>query len=411
VVGETESLRFILTSSFYPPYHIGGADLHVNYLARELVKRGHEVHVLHSIDAYRVKRGRTQFEAMEDGVFVHPIETPFSLSSYAAYVSGASRAVTRLFANLIEQVRPDVVHHHNVSLLGYNILARRGNYLNLYTAHDFWLICPNSTLLRRGSQLCDSASCMFCNVSSKRPPQLWRYRESFKNAIRDLDVLIAPSNYLKEKIAGKLNIKAITIANFVPNPPDSIQPSGFSDFLLFAGRLETYKGVLQLISAFNELDRRSDHRLIIVGTGSLEGAIRQWIERNDSSHRIIQFGWMSQSLLYGLLNDANALLVPSISPENCPLVALEALSVGTPVIASRSGGLPEIVEKLDKRLLFQSINELVDILSHFKGDENLSLRARQIYHEYYSPDIFLDKYMALIRERLAAGPLSATDRN
>jgi glycosyltransferase involved in cell wall biosynthesis len=403
VVAETESLRFILTSSFYPPYHIGGADLHVNYLARELVKRGHEVHVLHSIDAYRVKRGKKRLEPVEDGVFVHPIETPFSLSSYAAYVSGASRAVTRLFANLVEEVRPDVVHHHNVSLLGYNILARRGSYLNLYTAHDFWLICPNSTLLRRGSQLCDSASCMFCNVSSKRPPQLWRYRESFKNAIRDLDVLIAPSNYLKEKIACKLNIKATTIPNFVPNPPDSIQSSGFSDFFLFAGRLETYKGVLQLVSAFKELGKRSDHRLIIVGTGSLEGAIRQWIKRNDSLHNIIQFGWMSQDLLYGLLKDASALLVPSISPENCPLVALEALSVGTPVIASRVGGLPEIVEKVDKRLLFESSNGLLDILSRFEGNEDLSFRVRQVYREYYSPDTFIKRYMNLIKERLAAG--------
>jgi hypothetical protein len=42
-----ESLRFLLTSSFYPPYHIGGADIHVCYPAQELVKRGHEVHVMH----------------------------------------------------------------------------------------------------------------------------------------------------------------------------------------------------------------------------------------------------------------------------------------------------------------------------------------------------------------------------
>jgi glycosyltransferase involved in cell wall biosynthesis len=404
LVAETESLRFILTSSFYPPYHIGGAELHVNYLAQELVKRGHEVHVLHSVDAYRVKRGKEQFEAKQDGVLVHPIETPLSASAYAAYVLGASHAVTRVFAALVEKVRPDVVHHHNVSLLGYNILARRGDYLNLYTAHDFWLICPRNTLLRRASQVCETASCMFCNLSYKRPPQLWRYSKAFVNATKDLDILIAPSNYTRERIARKLNLKAITIPNFVPSPPDSIQPSGFSGFFLFAGRLEAYKGVLQLIETFRQLDKRSSLRLIIVGTGSLEGVTQKMIERNHLSHRITQLGWMPQSLLYKFINDADALLVPSTLPENCPLVALEALSVGTPVIASCVGGLPEIVEKLDKRLLFQSSSQLVDILSHFKGGEDLSLRARRVYQEHYSADIFLKKYMTLIKERSATGP-------
>ena len=45
-----------MTSTFYPPYHIGGDAVHVKYLAEELAKRGHEVHILHSIDAYNVKR-------------------------------------------------------------------------------------------------------------------------------------------------------------------------------------------------------------------------------------------------------------------------------------------------------------------------------------------------------------------
>jgi len=406
-----ESFKFIFTSSFYPPYHIGGADIHVYYLAEELVKRGHEVHVLHSLDAYRVKRGKEQFEATKSGAIVHQIETPFSVSSYATYLLGASRAVTRHFANLIKQVRPDIVHHHNVSLLGYDILARRGNYVNLYTAHDFWLICPNSTLLRRGLQPCVSASCVFCNLSFNRPPQLWRYKEAFGNAIKDLDVLIAPSSYAAEKIAGKLNINAIMIPNFVPNPPASIQSSGFSNFFLYAGRLENYKGVLQLVEAFKQLDRRPNFRLVIVGTGSLEGKMRQWIERNGLSNRISQFGWMHQSLLYEFLNDAEALIVPSISPENCPLIVLEALSLGTSVIASRMGGLPEIINKVDKHLLFQSCDELVEILSHFQGKDHLSHRAKQVYQEYYSPDVFLKKYLALVKERSAANRSRVMDRS
>ena len=51
-----ESLRFVMTTSFYPPYHLGGDAVHVYYLANELAKIGHEVHVIHSIDAYNLKR-------------------------------------------------------------------------------------------------------------------------------------------------------------------------------------------------------------------------------------------------------------------------------------------------------------------------------------------------------------------
>ena len=52
-----DSLKFLMTCSFYPPYHVGGDATHVEYLAKELAKRGHEVHVFHSLDAYKIKRG------------------------------------------------------------------------------------------------------------------------------------------------------------------------------------------------------------------------------------------------------------------------------------------------------------------------------------------------------------------
>lgn len=378
---------------------MGGADNHVRYLAEELAKDGHEVHVLHSLDAYDVKRGRMRCPTEPDDVFTHPIETSFSLSAYEAYVLGTSRAVTRRLHDLVEQVRPDVVHHHNISLLGYNILARQGNYVNFYTAHDYWLICPNSTLLRTRSQVCESASCMFCSLNCKRPPQLWRRRTAFKKAISNIDLLIAPSNYAKERITRKLPLNAMTIPNFVPAPPYPIASSGFSNFFLFAGRLEPYKGVLQLIEGFKEVRTPSDSKLIIVGKGSLESAVEKHIKSNDLADRIIKLGWMDQDLLYRLLKDAIALILPSICPENCPLVGLEALSVGTPIIASRVGGLPEIVEKLDRRLLFESRDQLQNILIHFERSETLSDHARRVYEEFYSPRSFIGSYFEQVTSR------------
>ena len=46
-----------MASTFYPPYHLGGDAVHVRYLAEELVRRGHEVHVVHSLDAFALKPG------------------------------------------------------------------------------------------------------------------------------------------------------------------------------------------------------------------------------------------------------------------------------------------------------------------------------------------------------------------
>jgi len=165
-----ETLTFLLTSSFYPPFHIGGDAVHVRYLAEELAERGHEVHILHSLDAYRVKRSLPRTALDHEGIRRHPIETALSLSAYEAYVFGTSPSVARRFRALVKDVRPNVVHHHNISLLGYDLLLRRGNYLNIYTAHDYWLICPQNRLLRRDLRVCETASCMTCGLYYRRPP-------------------------------------------------------------------------------------------------------------------------------------------------------------------------------------------------------------------------------------------------
>lgn len=142
-----ETLKFLFTSSFYPPYHLGGDAKHVQYLAEELVRKGHEVHVLHSIDAYRMKR-RSQLpkRTISEGVITHPVITRLSLTPYEAYMLGNSRTIGKQFQTLVKQLKPDVVHHHNIALLGYNLLRKLGNYENLYTAHDLWLICPENDL-------------------------------------------------------------------------------------------------------------------------------------------------------------------------------------------------------------------------------------------------------------------------
>lgn len=377
---------------------MGGACFHAKFLADELAERGHEVHVLYSVDAYKVKRGNRADRPENGNVFTHPIETRFGLSPYVTFLLGKSNLITRRFRNLVRETRPDVVHHHNVSLLGYNILKKMGNYLNLYTAHDYWLICPQSTLLRKGGQVCQTASCKFCGLYSKRPPQLWRYRNAFRNAVMELDVIIAPSTYVKNRIGQKFGVKSVVIPNFVPEPPISIEPSGYTDFFLFAGRLESYKGLIPVISIFEKAGERLHSKLVIAGTGSQANSIQDMIRNRGLSDRIILIGWVGRDAIYRLLKDANAMIIPSIALENCPLIALESLSVGTPIIAANRGGLPEIVEKVDNALVFDSYDGLRRILTDFNRAGFPAETAKDVYLKYYSPATFMAKYTDLINQ-------------
>src|SRR2546428_6865079 len=70
-----ETLKFVMTAAFYPPYHLGGDANHVRYLAEALAAQGHEVHVEYSPAALALKRGRPDLDdAGDGGVVPHPIQ-------------------------------------------------------------------------------------------------------------------------------------------------------------------------------------------------------------------------------------------------------------------------------------------------------------------------------------------------
>jgi glycosyltransferase involved in cell wall biosynthesis len=393
-----ETLTFLFTSSFYPPYHVGGDAVHVKYLAEELSKRGHDVHVLHSLDAYDVKKKSyraTKEQATDQGlVRTHVVKTPFQLSAYLSYALGSYYPTVRQFERLIKDVGPDVVHHHNISLLGHRILRKLSNYLNLYTAHDYWLICQQNNLIRRDSTVCETASCLTCGLSYGRPPQFWRYGSSFRDSISQIDSLIAPSNYLKSRISEKIGyVKQVVIPNFVPGPPAHIPlRSSSSRFFLYAGRLEKYKGVLELLDVYRAIDAK----LVIIGDGPLKESVNASVNEDELNKKVTFLGHVDRTTLWSLLSSTEALIVPSKWAENNPLIALEALSVGTPVIASNQGGLPEIVQKVDKSLIYDNRARLAEILSGFDRTRYSSDAIRMVYRRYYSPQAFMEQYLALI---------------
>lgn len=274
-----ETLTFLLTSTFYPPYHIGGDAVHVKYLADELVKKGHNVHVLHSLDAYNIKRKVIPKKVNSNSIHTHTIKTKFNLSSYASYIFGKSSTVDKTFESLVKELKPDVVHHHNISLLGYNLLKKRGNYINLYTAHDYWLICQRNNLLLNTFKECADTSCFSCAFKSKKLPQLWRRRTDFTVAKNNIDSIISPSYYMATKLK-HLGIPITVLPNFVPNGKNKTIIDNTENFIIYAGLLEEHKGILNLIKIFNKIHSEIDYKLIVAGDGSLKVKIENFIEAN-----------------------------------------------------------------------------------------------------------------------------------
>ena len=314
-----------------------------------------------------------------------------------AYFLGHSFSVQKKFSQLLQKEHPDIVHHQNISLLGYSILEKKDRYLSLYTAHDYWLICQTNNLLRSNGRTCDQKQCYSCALAFKRFPQIWRQFKSFKKAITRIDILISPSDFVRKRLLQEIEVNSFTLPNFAPHPPDNIPNSGLSNYFLFVGLLEEHKGILHLLNVFNELKHDLKARLVIVGGGSLEKYVKSYIEKNSLGNKIFFLGFVSRLKLYSLYSNALALIVPSIWPENAPLVTLEAFSVGTPVIASNKGGLPEIIEKVDRALIFNNWNELKQILLNFSRKKFSPESIRVICEKNFSPEAYTDKYLEIAR--------------
>ena len=398
-----ETLKFLFTSSFYPPYHIGGDAVHVSYLAEELVKRGHEVHVFHSMDAYRIKRKTVEQQTESPGIHVHTIRTALQLSAYASYLLGDYPGVIRRFRSLLKEIKMDVVHHHNISLLGYGILRKSGRYLNLYTAHDYWLFCQLGNLFKFGKYVCEKRDCFACSVMTGRPRQIWRNLPMFNTAARGIDAVIAPSSFMLQALRREFPSLSIEhIPNFAPHTdPDIFAGRGAeTPYFIYVGILEKHKGLLPLLDCYARWASHHSVGLKIVGTGRLAPQVRRFIDNSGMQDCIFTLGRLPTSSVRREVLGAIASILPSLWPENAPLSALEALSMGTPVVASKSGGLPEIVEPVDTRLLFSwngndGLNRALEFaLAH---NSTLRNRAKSVFGKLFSPERYINAYFGLVR--------------
>jgi glycosyltransferase involved in cell wall biosynthesis len=419
-------LRFAMVTTFYPPHHFGGDGAYVRRLTHALARRGHRVDVLHDVDAFRILNEGPEPEPLDEppGVTVHPFESRApGLSCLATQQLGLPLVHGRRIRALLEQPDIDVIHFHNVSLIGGPGVLAYGSAIKLYTAHEHWLVCPSHILWRHGREPCPGRECLRCVLRAKRPPQLWRRAGVMERASRHVDRFISPSRFS----AGKhrefgFQAPMQVMPLFLPDgparaggqrspSPSPARGSGVDErrpYFLFVGRLELIKGIQDVIPLFDD-DAPAD--LLIAGTGGYESELR----RLASDRRRVRFlGQITPEALRDLYAAALALIAPSRCYEVFPMVLLEAFRERTPVIARRLGPFPEVIEQSGAGLLFDSESELRSAIALLAHDDDLRARlgesGRRAFERYWSEEVVLEDYLRLIgelarnrgRERVAA---------
>jgi glycosyltransferase involved in cell wall biosynthesis len=401
----TRPLNILHLSTFYPPYSFGGDAVYLHRLAHALGDDGHQVDVVHCLDSYHLLHPAepTSTVAGHPNVHVHGLRSGLAwLSPLLTQQTGRPLLKTSTLKALLAERQHDVIHFHNISLLGPHALALAAPGpppLKLYTAHEHWLICPTHVLWKYGRRVCERPDCLRCTIMARRPPQLWRYSGQLDRMSRHVHQFIAPSEFSVALHAERGFAPPMTcLPYFVdridsdwqhPHPRPHPRP-----YFLFVGRLEQIKGLQTLIPLWK---RVTTHDLLIAGAGEYEAPLRALAASNP---RVRFLGFVPQQQLGALYFHAEACIVPSIAYETFGIIVIEAFMRKTPVIARKLGALTEIVDQSGGGRLFSSDAELlraIEAIARSRGErDRLGERGYEAFLRHWTREAHMRRYYDLL---------------
>lgn len=398
-------LRVLHAVHDFLPRHRAGSELYVLTLAQEQVRRGLSATVL----CAEYDGSRTHGELtwrLFDEVPVIELVNNWRFGSFEDTYRSAW--IDDRLAHVLRATRPHVVHVHNLLNLSFNLpaLAKRHGAGVVATLHDFTLVCPSGGqrvhvdeahvcteiepsrcarcfnaspfgtqlalgrlpgarshgwITRAGALVRRAAPSAFGALWSARPspavtPEEVATRLRALDAVFDaVDVFVSPSRALADDLVRfGLPARKVRVAD-IGYAPLAARPSAPGSRLRigFAGTLTWHKGPHVLLSAARHVPQARVEIIIHGDPDTFPGYTRQLRADAAPLRNVMWRGPYDAASVGDVLATFDVLAVPSLWPENAPRVVREAFMAGVPVVASRIGGIPEVIEHGVSGLLFE----------------------------------------------------------
>ncbi|MBX9790327.1 MAG: glycosyltransferase family 4 protein [Pirellulales bacterium] len=398
------SLRILNASQNY--FIRGGSDRYFFTLTELLERHGHTVIPFSS---RQPRNEPTAWQRYFPPGVSFDAPGPRDLARFV-YSRAAADALTRLLAD-----HPvDVAHLHiYYGQLTGSILPvlRAAGVPIVQTVHDFKVVCPVYSLLSHG-EICEAcrghqfwrATVKRCNRGSLKRSLLSTVESYVTRALGAVDAVdrfIAVSDFQRDKLIelGVPADKLTTIRNFADTTGvEPVREPG--EYLLYFGRIERLKGVIALVEA---AARAREVPLLLVGRGEAEAEVRDLIIAHGLTN-VQLLGFKQGAELKRLIRGAIATLIPSEGYDNCPLAVLESYTHAKPVLGTRMGGIPELIDNGRDGFLVSpgDIEALGERLAWFNAHRReaveLGLAGRDKIERRFNPEVHYEQVRDVYRQ-------------
>lgn len=397
-------MKTLIINNLYHPFIVGGAERSVRILSESLAQLGVEVTVLSlqpepGLTDSTLNNVRNISVGLENDYWpfdsaVRPVgrKLLWHLKDLTNHKMGSA------VKTIIRDVNPSVIHTNNISGFSPSVWQETFNASIplVHTLRDYYLLCPKTTMFKSG-QNCQNR-CVDCSLLS-------RAKLPFS---ANVDAVVGISQFILNRHEQFGFFKDTRHKSIIPNPVETVEEQATSvekNSVLrvgYLGKIEEFKGIGVLINALRQWD--TDKWELVIG-GNGDKSYIQGLMTEISPEKVRLLGFIEPQKLF---NQIDVLVVPSLWNEPFGRIIIESFASGKPVIASRRGGIADLVNEGQTGFLFDpdsiaSLQESLRKMVAVKVNGYSLSDACKKEAQKYAPLAIANRYLDVYKQVTSSG--------